>query len=201
MTIWLIVPNVHKLDEQKIRRLIEAVKKSKWNYAVDFAFVWKIEDIGSMQKNWLIDVFEEYADNDIKFHLFWKNCDDIEENIKQAMMNMMNDHFCVMDPDVVMFQTFFHRMIAWFKDEEHDVWMICPRFTIGDVAYDGGVYFKPWQIIYMIDNLSVEQYLWKWKEKFMKDRVVKVLRNCVCHYYGQIDDDMKSDNLYCDLII
>lgn len=199
MTIWLIIPNVHKLDEQKIRRLIEAVKKSKWIYSVEFCFAGSVKDISHMSAIWLLDVCEEYADNDLTFHLFWKDCDDIDDNVKQVMENTMHNYYCIIDPDVVMFQTFFHRMVAWFNDENYDVWMVCPRFTIGDVEYDGWVYFEPWKIIYMIDWSHVRQYIEKGKEKFMKDHIVKVLRNCVCHYYGKDDGEMRSDSLVCDL--
>lgn len=198
MTIWLIVPNIQKIDEQKLRRLIEAVKQSKWIYSVEICFTGQIKDVSWMQKfNYILD---EYSDNDLMFHYFWKDCE-IEDNIKQVMTNTMHNYFCVMDPDVVMFQTFFHRMIDWFNDENYDIWMVCPRFTIGDKAYDGGVYFKPWQIIFMIHWSNVEKYICLTKEDFMNEKPVKVLRNCVCHYYGKHDDEMRSDNLACDLYL
>lgn len=200
MTIALIVPNVEKFDENKLRRFIEAIKKSRWIYLINLCFVSSNNEIMKFAQR-STEIFKDYDEEDFKMQLYWSDVFWNEDKIKNAIAYLDNDYYCVMDPDVVMFQTFFQRLIEWFVDEWHDVWMVCPRFTIGDKAFDGGVYFEPWKKCFMIEKRHVDEFLNKSFFDYTNDNVSKILRNCVCHYYGSDTGGLRTDNLTCDLYI
>ena len=200
MTIALIVPNAEKFDENKLRRFIEAIKKSKWIYLINLCFVSSNNEIMKFAQR-SNEIFDDYVEEDFKMQYYWSDVFWNEDKIKNAIAYLDNDFYCVIDPDVVMFQTFFQRLIEWFVDEWHDVWMVCPRFTIGDKAFDGGVYFEPWKKCFMIEKRHVEEFLNKSFFDYTNDNVSKILRNCVCHYYGSDTGGLRTDNLTCDLYI
>lgn len=200
MTIALIVPNVEKFDENKLRRFIEAIKKSKWIYLINLCFVSSNNEIMKFAQR-SNEIFDDYVEEDFKMQYYWSDVFWNEDKIKKAIAYLDNDFYCVIDPDVVMFQTFFQRLIEWFVDEWHDVWMVCPRFTIGDKAFDGGVYFEPWQKCFMIEKRNVDEFLNNTFFDYTNKNVIKVLRNCVCHRYWEKTLTLWKDNLSCDLYI
>ena len=201
MTIALIVPNIEQFDEFKLRRMIEAVKKSKWIYTINFAFVWWANEMVKFFNHWFDKIFKEYEEEDFTFNCFGVEKFWNEDKIKQVMQKMDNDYFCIMDPNIVMFQTFFQRLIDGFNDEWHDVWMVCPRFTIGDKAFDGGVYFEPCRKCFMIEKRNIDDFLNNSFFDYTNKFVVKILRNCVCHRYWTDKLTLRKDDLNCDLYI
>ena len=201
MTIALIVPNVAQLDEFGFRRMIEAVKKSRWIYTINFAFVWSTNEMAKFFNHWMDQVFKEYEEEDFTFECFGVEKFWTEDKVKEVMQKLDNDYYCVMDPNIVMFETFFQRLIDGFNDEWHDVWMVCPRFTIGEKAFDGGVYFEPWRKCFMIEKRNLDEFLNKSFFNYTNDNVSKILRNCVCHRYGTDKLTLWKDDLSCDLYI
>lgn len=201
MTIALIVPDVAQLDEFEFRRMIEAVKKSRWIYTINFAFVWSTNEMAKFFNHWMDQVFNEYEEEDFTFNCFGVEKFWTEDKVKEVMQKLDNDYYCVMDPNIVMFETFFERLIAGFNDEWHDVWMVCPRFTIGEKAFDGGVYFEPWRKCFMIEKRNLDEFLNKSFFNYTNDNVSKILRNCVCHRYGTDKLTLWKDDLSCDLYI
>ena len=200
MTIALIVPIVEEIDEKKLRRMIEAVKKSKGIYTINMCFVsWNNDIMKFAQRS--TEIFKDYDEEDFKMQLYWSDAFWIEDKIKKAVAYMDNDYYCVMDQNIIMFETFFQRLIDGFIDEWHDVWMVCPRFTIGEKAFDGGVYFEPWKKCFMIEKRHVDEFLNKSFFDYTNDNVSKILRNCVCHRYGTDKLTLWKDDLSCDLYI
>jgi hypothetical protein len=63
------------------------------------------------------EIFKEYEENDFTFNCFGVEKFGNEDKIKQVMQRMDDDYYCVMDPDIVMFETFFQRLIDGFNDE------------------------------------------------------------------------------------
>lgn len=147
------------------------------------------------------EIFKDYDEEDFKIQLYWSDAFWIEDKIKKAVAHMDNDYYCVMDQNIIMFETFFQRLIEWFVDEWHDVGMVCPRFTIGEKAFDGGVYFEPWRKCFMIEKRNLDEFLNKSFFNYTNDNVSKILRNCVCHRYGTDKLTLWKDDLSCDLYI
>ena len=52
-------------------------------------------------------VFKEYEEEDFTFECFGVEKFWTEDKVKEVMQKLDNDYYCVMDPNIVMFETFF----------------------------------------------------------------------------------------------
>ena len=184
-----------------ITKSIDTLKKSKFDIIVATCW-WNLKDIEQAIKPF----------NEFKIQVVASPWQPKTKWLNNAVQNATGEFICIMDENVSIFTGFFERMIEWLQDPL--IWIVCPRFTQWQVAWNGWLYYWKKNIdpdCFMFRKSDVEklfpintmltgrrnQYLLnKCRDRWMN---IKILRNCVCHHFKKVsnkDAEEFVDDLY-----